>query len=302
MEIYADVVFLINWTMDLFLFWITGILAKKRIKLSRLILGSAAAALLYCILVFAPRISRYYNFFSSLIVLMGGILITFDMKDLKEFAKLLIFAHISAFAVGGIGSALFYYSNMGDIIGNAIGLTMNYFSLKILAAATCLSYIAIKVSTKLINKITMRKQVIYNIRIAFGGKTVGLPALVDTGHTLTDPLSKAPVIIVELEYIKEFLSEKMQDLYHIGAENDLSMVISALSGGDMEKNIRMIPYRSLGNENGMLMDFKPAFVEIEKDDSTILLNNAVIGIYNLNLTKNGEYHGLLSPMALESEL
>ena len=302
MEIYADVVFLINWAMDLFLFWITGMLAKKKFRPLKLIAGSAVAALLYCILVFAPVINRYYNFFSSLIVLMSGVIITFGLQDLKEFAKLLIFAHISAFAVGGIGSAIFYYSNMGDFLGNAIGFTMNYFSLKILIAATCISYIVIKISAKLIGKLAMRKQAVYNIRIAFGGKTAYLPTLVDTGHMLIEPLSKAHVIIAEFEYIKEFLPEKMQDLYYIGAENDLSMVISALSGGEMEKIIRMIPYQSLGNENGMLMGFKPAFVEIEKENTTIILNNAIIGIYNLNLTKTGEYHGLISPTALDSQV
>ena len=302
MEIYADVVFLINCFMDLFLFWITGLLAKKKFKVWRLILGSVAAALLYCLLVFLPALSRYYNFFSSLVVLMCGILITFEPKDLKEFAKLLIFSHISAFTVGGIGSALFYYSNIGDVIGNAIGFTINYFSLKILIAATCASYIAIKISANIIGKLAIKKQAIYNIRIAFSEKTAELSVLVDTGHGLTDPVSQAPVIIAEFNYIKEFLPVKMQDLYHMGAENDLSMVISALSETEMEKNIRMIPYQSLGNENGMLIGFKPDFVEIEKENSTIRLTNAIIGIYNLTLIKNGKYHGLLSPMALDTKI
>ena len=302
MEIYADVVFLINWAMDLFLFWLTGVMGKKKLRLWRLVSGSAVAALLYCILIFAPAISRYYNFFSSLIMLMSGIIIAFGIKDLKEFTKLLVLAHISAFAVGGIGSAIFYYSNIGYVLGNALGFTINYFSLKILIAATCSSYIVIKIALKLINNLSIKKQAIYNIRIAFGGKTAELPVLVDTGHALTDPIGKAPVIIAEFEYIQSLLPEKMRELYYIGAENDLSMVISALSGSEMEQIIRMIPYKSLGNENGMLMGFKPCFIEIEKENSTTRLENAVIGIYNLSLTKGGKYHGLLSPMALEAEI
>jgi len=301
MEIYADVVFLINWAMDFFLFWVTGILAKKKLKVFRLIAGSAAAALLYCILVFAPVVSRYYNFFSSLIVLMSGIIIAFGIKDIKDFAKLLIFAHISAFAVGGIGSAIFYYSNISDVMGNAIGLTINYFSIKILIASTCISYITIKIAANIIKSLAIKKQAIYNIRIGFGSKTAELPVLVDTGHNLREPLSKASVIIVEFEYIKHLLPEKMQELYDSSADNDLSMVISALAGSEMEKIIRMIPYKSLGNENGMLMGFKPAFAEIDKGGATIYPKNAIIGIYNLALTKTNEYHGLISPAALKNE-
>jgi len=300
-EIYADMVFLINWVMDLFIFWITGLLVKKKAKKWRLVLGSAVAALMYCVLVFMPVIRNYYNFFSSLIVLLSGILVTFGLKDIKEFMKLVIMAHISAFAVGGIGSALFYYANITDVIGNAIGFTMNYFSFKTLIAAVCVSYIVIKASIVIFNKMAMRKQAIYNVRIACDTGSVEIPALVDTGNTLVDPVSKMPVIIGEFESIRALLPQGLQKVFADGCENDLSLIINAVSGGEMEKSIRMIPFKSLGNENGMLIGFKPTAVEIDKENETITLNNIIVGIYNLELTKGGEYRGLLSPQVLNTE-
>jgi len=300
-EIYADIVFLINWVMNLFIFRITAMIVKKPIKIWRLVLGSGVSALLFCLLIFLPVISQYYNIFSALIVLLSGILITFSVRDLKDLGKLVTFAHISAFAVGGIGSAIFFYSNMSNIIGNVIGFTINYFSFRMLIAAVCCSYILIKLILTALNKITIKKQVIYNIKIISGGQTAEIAALVDTGNSLVDPLSKAPVIIAEFEHVSDFLPEKMQDLYISRKEGDLSLIISAISGDAFEKNIRMIPYKSLGCENGMLIGFKPDIVEILKEKEVLTLHDVVVGIYNLNLTKNGDYQGLLSPCVLTAQ-
>ena len=299
-EIYADVVFIINLIMNLLIFRITAMIVKKRPKLWRLISGSGASALLFCLLIFIPAISTYYNIFSALIVLLVGVLITFGILELRELGKIVVFAHISAFAVGGIGSALFFSTNMGNIIGNVVGFSVNYFSFRVLVAAACLSYIIIKVILMTLNKVVIKKQAIYNIKIINGECSAEFSALVDTGNSLIDPLSKAPVIIAEFEHIYEFLPEKMRQLYASRQEDDLGLIISAVSGEEIEKSIRMIPFRSLGTENGMLIGFKPDSVLITKESEVLTLNDVVVGIYNLSLTKNGDYQGLLSPCVLES--
>ncbi|MCL2565938.1 MAG: sigma-E processing peptidase SpoIIGA [Defluviitaleaceae bacterium] len=300
-EIYADVVFLINWVMNFFIFCLTGMIVRKKPKKWRLALGSGVSALLFCLLIFLPVISRYYNFFSSLIVLLSGILIAFGFKDLKDLGKLTVFAHISAFAVGGVGSAIFFYSNMGNLIGNMVGFSVNYFSLRILIAAICISYIIIKLILAALSKIAIKKQAIYTIKIISGKQSAVFSALVDTGNSLVDPVSKSPVIIAEFEHIYEFLPEKMRELFISRQEDDLSLIIAAVSGDEFEKSIRMIPFKSLGNENGMLIGFKPDTVEITKENKVLKLYDVVVGIYNLNLTKNGDYQGLLNPCVLEAE-
>ena len=301
-EIYADVVFLINWVMNFFIFLITGMIVRKKPKKWRLIVGSGASAFLFCLLIFLPAINRYYNFFSALIVLLSGILITFGFKDFKELGKLVIFAHISAFAVGGVGSAIFFYTNMSSMIGNMVGFTVNYFSFRILIAAVCISYIIIKLILTALSKISIKKQAIYNIKIISGTQSAEILALVDTGNSLVDPVSKSPVIIAEFEHVYEFLPEKMRELYISRQEDDLSLIIAAVTGDEFEKSIRMIPFKSLGKENGMLIGFKPDTVEITKDNNKVLkLYDVVVGIYNLNLTKNGDYQGLLNPCVLEAE-
>jgi len=299
-EIYADVVFIINWIMNLLIFRITAMIVKQRPKLWRFISGAGASALLFCLLIFLPAISAYYNIFSALIVLLVGILITFGFLELRELGKIVVFAHISAFAIGGIGSALFFSTNMGNIIGNVVGFGRNYFSFRVLIAAACLSYIIIKLILITLNKMTIKKQAIYNIKIINGEHSAELSALVDTGNNLIDPVSKSPVIIAEFMHIYEFLPEKMRQLYADKQEDDLGRIIAAVSGEEIEKSIRMIPFKSLGTENGMLIGFKPDSVLITKESEVVTLSDVVVGIYNLNLTNNGDYQGLLSPSVLEN--
>ena len=56
---------------------------------------------------------------------------------------------------------------------------------------------------------------------------------------------------------------------------------------------RLIPFSSLGMQNGMLLGFKPDLVSIEFDGTKKKLEKIIIGIYDKNITKNEEYTGLV---------
>lgn len=53
----------------------------------------------------------------------------------------------------------------------------------------------------------------------------------------------------------------------------------------------IIPYKSIGNENGMLLGFKPDYV-IFYDDEKKYIENSVIGICNEVLSCNNVYSGI----------
>ena len=75
-------------------------------------------------------------------------------------------------------------------------------------------------------------------------------------------------------------------------------------GGDFEsiseetKNkyiskLKVIPFSSLGKQNGMLIGIKPKSAIVIKDENENKINNVIIGIYNKSLTKRGEYRALI---------
>jgi stage II sporulation protein GA (sporulation sigma-E factor processing peptidase) len=106
--------------------------------------------------------------------------------------------------------------------------------------------------------------------MANNSKTVQLRGLVDTGNSLTCPITNKPVSIVEKRKIENILSDNDRTLY--------------------------IPYNSLGKKSGLLK----AYI-IEK----VLINetcfeNVVIGIYDGKLSS--EYNMIIHPAMSCGEL
>lgn len=60
---------------------------------------------------------------------------------------------------------------------------------------------------------------------------------------------------------------------------------------DVPIGMFLIPYKSIGNDNGVLIGFKPDYV-IMKSDEEIYVENSVIGICNESLSNNKIYSGI----------
>ena len=56
---------------------------------------------------------------------------------------------------------------------------------------------------------------------------------------------------------------------------------------------KLIPYSSLGKQNGMLIGIKVDKVMVKQDENEKENKNIIIGIYNKSLTKGGEYRALI---------
>ena len=57
--------------------------------------------------------------------------------------------------------------------------------------------------------------------------------------------------------------------------------------------LKVIPFSSLGKQNGMLLGIKADEISIESEDENITNNNLIVGIYDKSLTKRGEYRALV---------
>ena len=108
-----------------------------------------------------------------------------------------------------------------------------------------------------------------------------------------------PVIIVDKEVIRNILPDVILD--------NLEKII----GGDAPKEIyedenlqyitrfRLIPFSSIGKQNGMLLGFKANKIEIEQNEEKINVENVVVGIYNNKLSKKNQYFALIGLDLLE---
>lgn len=57
--------------------------------------------------------------------------------------------------------------------------------------------------------------------------------------------------------------------------------------------LKLIPFSSLGKQNGMLIGIRPEYVKVITDEQEKINKNVIIGIYEKSLTKKGEYQALI---------
>ncbi len=57
--------------------------------------------------------------------------------------------------------------------------------------------------------------------------------------------------------------------------------------------LKVIPFTSLGKQNGMLVGIKADKIVINTSEDMKEVDKAIIGIYNKSLTKKGEYRALI---------
>jgi len=297
MTLYADLLFLVNFIMNGFVLWVVSKVLRQKRKTRWLVFGSAIMALLYTFLLIIEPL-RFLNIaLASVVILATGVMIAFYPNGVKHFLRLMLTAYGITFAVGGLGMALFYLTDLPYAI-YYIAADLEGFrravSWQLVLVGTVTSYGLIKLTLKLIEHQTIKRQLLMGIMVTMNEKYIYFDALVDTGHSLKEPLTQSPVIVAEFEQVQEFLPEGLRGLFNDKQENNLAGLLEGKEGSFYQR-IRMIPFTSIGKSSGMLIGFRPDKVMVGTDTSR---HDIVIGIYNDRLTKDGRYQGLVSPEIL----
>lgn len=298
-EIYADILFLLNFVMDYFILWIVSKMIKQKVTYKRLLGGAFIGALLYCLMIFIPIFRNTYNMISIVLLPMIPLMLTYKPKSFKQLIKIFILFHGTAFALGGAGIALFYYLNISKVIEDVLRFNIDNFPIVLLIVSCILSYAFIKLIWFWIRKVSNKEGIVYPIKVYFEGMKIDATALLDTGNALYDPFSQSPVIVIEFSTVKGFLPDNIRELFNEKKENDLNLLFHSITQTSIGSKIRMIPFSSLGMPNGMLLGFRPDQVEIiEQDNTCTVLKDIVIGIYNQRLSQDNKYQALLHPDVL----
>lgn len=137
------------------------------------------------------------------------------------------------------------------------------------------------------------------IEIAFGGQRVQITALVDTGNSLTDPITRAPVIVVEFSVIRPLFPEAVRDDVDELIRGDFGRVSSLMTHSLWSSRLRLIPFSSLGSESGMLVGFAPDHIRLLLPSVTEVSRRTVVALAPQTLDPSGEYHALLHPELLD---
>jgi len=258
-------------------------------------LGALAGAVYLALMVLMPGLKIYYTAFAKILLSIVIILITFRPKNIGTLFKNLAVFYISTFIFAGAALAFVYFDQGEGFIRNGVIYVFWQSKWTVLVLSVILVGIIVRIFWEIIQFKFVKEKLLIQLKISFEDKTSNLPALIDTGNSLRDPITNMPVIVVEFGAIKEILPSDIQSIFEESKENDLDSISCIISDSRWFSRFRLIPYMSLGKENGMLIGFKPDYIEIGEDEEKKGISDVIVGIYNKALTKNEKYRALLSP-------
>ena len=219
------------------------------------------------------------------------IYISFTPKNYKEMLKLTVFFYLTSFVFGGAAFSVIYMVNTGKIsIQN--GILIGSYTIKTILIGIIIAFIIIVLAFKFIKSKFTKKDLLCNIIIKINEKKIETIGLVDTGNMLKEPITNIPVVVVEHSLLYNAIPKEILDNIEKILGGDLENITEEIKNEYMSK-LKVIPFTSLGKENGMLLGLKADGVEVETTDNVKNIDKVIIGIYNKKISKNEKYRALL---------
>ena len=286
MTIYIDVVLIENILMNYIILFTTGLILKIKIKHLRLILASFIGAI-YSIIAYMGILEIYSSIVLKIILSIIIVYIAFNPQNIKKLWKDILIFYMVSFVFGGAAFALIYIVKPQDILMKN-GLFLGTYPLKTVLLGAIVAFIIIITAFTVVKTKISKKDMYCQIKIKINGKYIKAKTMIDTGNMLKEPITNTPVIIVEHTLLYECMPKEILNNLENIIGGDFSQVPEDIRKKYISK-LKLIPYSSLGKQNGMLIGIKPETVKIITDEQEEERKNVIIGIYNKSLTKKGEY-------------
>lgn len=298
--VYLDELLFVNLVMNLTVLWLTSRFTGNGSSFARMV-TAAAVGCIYAFIIFIPGLGPAGSLYAKLLTAVLMVLIAFGFDPWRKVLRRFLFLLLAGFAVGGTSSGLHYlWANTLVVQSDNRLAEIGFNKWLVLSCTVFLSYCVGKWGSTLWLKRAGQTTDKIPLTITLWGKKVSVEALVDTGNQLVDPLSQHPVVIVEYEVLKPLLPEEICGLFQRGGTRDGSLMILSLSETPYAKRLRLIPFQSLGKENGMLLGIRPDVIEICYRDKKQQVKDVVVGIYDRKLSPETTYRALLHTQFLAS--
>jgi stage II sporulation protein GA (sporulation sigma-E factor processing peptidase) len=295
MEIYLDILVLENIVINYLILWLTAKFSKSNTSSLRLFLGALIGASYVAFLIIFPHARIYYSTAAKVALSLVMVAVTFSPEKIIPFIKTLAIFYVSTFIFAGAALAFLYMNQGGGFVESGVVYVFWNSKWTMLLLSILTACIILRIFWDIIEQRFLKEKLLIPLKIAFENGIIDLFALVDTGNSLHDPLTNAPVVVVEFNAIREILPLEIQNIFEESKENDLICVTRIVSDSKWFSRFRLIPFSSLGKENGMLIGFKPDYIEVGENTEKKGVTDVIIGIYNRALSKSDNYNALLSP-------
>lgn len=297
MTVYLDIIFLENILMNYIIIFATGVVIKTECRKLRIFIASLVGAV-YTVVMYLNIIPIYSNFIMKVILSIVIVYIAFKPISSKKLIKDLIIFYLVSFVFGGCVFALMYFLKP-QMVEIRNGVFVGSYPIKVALVGALIAFIVIQISFKLVKTKLSKKDMIYNVELYINKKSTKVKALLDTGNLLKDPITGFPVIVIEHKSLYSLIPEKVLDNLEKILGGDIDDLTKDEEFNKTISRFRMIPFSSLGKQNGLLLGIKADSVNIILDEKTESINNVIIGIYDKSFTKNEMYSAIFGLDLLE---
>ena len=290
MTIYLDVILLENLCMNYIILCATGLIHRIKIKAWRIFFSSLIGGI-YSILSFAPILEVYSNLIFKVLLSIVMVYVAFCPSNIKMLIKQLLIFYLVSFAFGGCAFALLYFIRPQDILMRNGVLTGTY-PIKIALLGGIVGFVIVNIAFKVVKGKLSKKDMFCEITVFLKQKSQTMKAFIDTGNLLKDPISGMPVVVIEATQLEELIPKEVICYLNEILEGKNAEILSQVANEHLLK-FRIIPFSSLGKQNGLLLAFIADKVQIKTQENLTDLTNIMIGIYEKSLTKSGAYTALV---------
>lgn len=248
MVVYADVLVLLNFYIDYFLILATEKLCRSGAKVWRRLFGAIVSSL-FSLVIFLPEMSPIVSLSVKIFCSAITVITVFGFKTVRDYLwRMFVFFSVS-YSFAGCMLALSTLFSVSDIVVANSAFYCNISPLLLLGATTVF-YLLIKLYL-FISRRNRPSQQYVSLKFSYSGASANVKALVDTGNSLRDGISGAPVIV-----ISKALAERLL------GKHTVESAISFDVGEDTLSGFRLIPFSTVG-KSGVLVAFKPDKVFID---------------------------------------
>lgn len=281
-KVYADLTFLINFTMDFLILWATARFSRIAITYLRLTMAAFLGGI-YGVGYLFSGLACFYTLPAKVICSFLLIILALWPLGWHEFKRALLSFYGISFAMAGATVAIPYLKQNA-----AANVSWSY--LYLLGGIVCALLIGFY-GEKYLKQSIIPALLKYQVSLRFDKSFCTGEGFLDTGNGLRDPITRRPIVVAEYDLLKACLPAD----FRLAMENsqDENDRLEAISMSTWANRMRVIPFSSIGKKNGLLIGLRCDEMVVRLGKEEIIHKNLVVGIYPHKLSNEDSYQLLI---------
>lgn len=280
--VYLDTLFLLNTIVDYLLLLCSARLAGERLNRIGMAIGAVLGGS-YAVVTVLPGMGFLLHPLCKvgtaiLMVLVG-------LGRSRRFLRQCVIFFALACAFGGGVLAIGLMGGQGLSLGGGRIYSGMDVKTVLLCAAVC--YVLITVALNRVGKHTAGAGELMPVKLRLFDREVSFTALIDTGNTLSDPVTGQQVMVADADSVAALLPRSL-----LPGKEELKLpdrALTRLNTGRWKGRFRLLPYRAVGVECGLLLAVRVDSLLIKDRDK----GAALVALSPTPVSDGGAYRALL---------